>query len=423
MALSRRTPLSKTVLCYLLLMAPLCSITTNALCDGFVLKRSPKLEAFLTGRDGVKKGLSDDLPRRGNLTKRSNAQGKNGNALHAHGKNRNTLHAHGKNRNTLHAHGKKEKKKEALLHVREVINRQMVGTGNEADEHGDEEEEEYSEGATRRGTSTPRAGQQKNHRGGSMTKGAPGGKNKTADLHLRSNIKIKGSLKEEQRQADGDEAVGRGTEGELLSSEDPLTGDAASTGDAPPDEQDHADEPVTEEDLDSLSKTCAEKMESVYSYIKKESYRFNLNSISNTLFENEKVKINDQLMTIKHMSHIRKKENLFIITPYDPYYVNFIYNHFVKEYKELKFYVKDRSLYAVVPPLSENLKNEIKIKIKEKVEDSKGTLRNVRKQMLAKLEKLRGRIGKDIYFFQRNHIQSLHDQTRKRIEALLSELR
>ncbi|GAB65011.1 ribosome releasing factor, partial [Plasmodium cynomolgi strain B] len=431
-----------TVLCYLLLMVPLYNITTTTLCHGFILKSTSKLDAFLICTDKAKKGSSNDRLRRSNFTKRSNTVMFTKNGSNAQRMNHNTVYAHGKKK-------KKGKNKEAVLQVREIINRQMAPTGNEEEEEADDEEEadegeeaDEWEGAKRKGSSNPRAGQQRNaqqnHRG-TVPKGTPGGKNKTADLYLsNNNIKIKASLKEEeqkqqrherQRQADGVE-VGRDTKEELLynedplHNEDPLTEDAPSMEDPPPDDEDEEEEePVTEEDLDTLNKTCAEKMENVYNYIKKESYRFNLNSISNTMFENERIKINEQNFMIKHISHIRKKDNFFIITPYDPYYVNFIYNHFVKEYKELKFYVKDRSVYAVVPPLSENLKNEIRIKIKEKIEDSKGTLRNVRKQMLTKLEKVRGRIGKDIYFMQKNHIQSLHDQTRKRIEAILNELR
>ncbi|EUD66825.1 hypothetical protein C922_02810 [Plasmodium inui San Antonio 1] len=420
MALSKRSSLSKTVLCYLLLMAPLWNITTTTLCHGFSLRRTSKLEAFLTRRDSAKKGLSDEHPRRNNFTKRGNTVMYTKNGSHTQRKNHNTMYAHGK---------KKGKDKEALLQVREILNRQMSLTGNEPDEHDDEDDEDEGGGAKRKGTSNSRAGQERNTQkkhAGAMPKGPSGEKSKTADLYLRNNIKIKASLKEEEqqkRQADGAK-LGSDTEEELLSSEDPLTEDASSMEDTSPDEEDEQEEePITEEDLDTLNKTCAEKMDNVYNYIKKESYRFNLNNISNTMFENEKIKINDKTMVIKHISHIKKKENLFIITPYDPYYVNFIYNHFVKEYKELKFYVKDRSVYALVPPLSENLKNEIRIKIKEKIEDSKGTLRNVRKQILAKLEKMRGRIGKDIYFVQKNQIQSLHDQTRKRIEAILNELR
>ncbi|KJP86530.1 acyl carrier protein [Plasmodium fragile] len=396
MALPKRNALLKTtVLCYyLLLTAPFCNITTTTLCHGFILKHTPTLEAFLSGRDSTKKGLSNDHLRRNIFKNRSN-----------------TMCVHGK---------KKGKNKEVLHQVQEIINKQNLHKGNEEDEQDQEEEEDHGERAKGKGkgTSNPRTGQerntQKSHKG-NMPKETPGGKNKTADLYLRNNIRIKSSLTEEEEE-DGVE-VGRDTE------EDPLTEDASSMEDISPDDEEEQEEPVTEEDLDTLNKACAEKMESVYSYIKKESYRFNLNSLSNTMFENERIKINDQNHIIKHISHIKKKENLFIITPYDPYYVNFIYNHFVKEYKELKFYVKDRSVYAVVPPLSENLKNEIRIKIKGKIEDAKGTLRNVRKQMLTKLEKVRGRIGKDIYFAQRNHIQSLHDQTRKRIEAILNELR
>ncbi|ANQ06636.1 Uncharacterized protein PCOAH_00008670 [Plasmodium coatneyi] len=406
MALSKRSTLSKTVLCYLLFMAPLCSITTNTICHGFILKRTPKLEAFLTRGDSTKKGLPNDHSRMNNFTKRSNAQRKNHSTVYAHGK-------------------KKGKNKEALHQVREIINKQKSSTGGEGDDEDDEEDEDDDEpddGVKGKGTYNPHAGQQKNiqkNQKGNIAKGTSGGKNKTADLYLSNNIKIKSSLKEEEEQGD-DVELERDTDSE----EDALTEDDPSMEDtSPEDEDEQEEEPVTEEDLNALNKTCAEKMESVYNYIKKESYRFNLNSISNTMFENEKIKINDQIHIIKHISHIKKKENLFVITPYDPYYVNFIYNHFVKEYKELKFYVKDRSVYAVVPPLSENLKNEIRIKIKEKIEDSKGTLRNVRKQMMTKLEKVRNRIGKDIYHMQKNHIQSLHDQTRKRIEAILNDLR
>ncbi|CAD2097038.1 ribosome-recycling factor, putative [Plasmodium vinckei] len=178
---------------------------------------------------------------------------------------------------------------------------------------------------------------------------------------------------------------------------------------------------ITEEEFGNLSKLCSEKMNKVYEYIKKESYRFNLNNVSSAMFENEKVKINEQIYTINHICHIKKKENLFIITPYDPYFVNFIYQHFIKEYNELKFYIKDKSVYAVIPPLSEHLKNEIKNKIKDKIEESKITLRNVRKKFMTKLEKIKNYIGKDIYFKQKNHIQSLHDQTKKSIEKIFNE--
>lgn len=162
-------------------------------------------------------------------------------------------------------------------------------------------------------------------------------------------------------------------------------------------------------------------MNKVYEHIKKESYRFNLNNVSSAMFENEKVKINERIYTINHICHIKKKENLFIITPYDPYFVNFIYLHFTKEYSELKFYIKDKSICAVIPPLSEHLKNEIKNKIKDKIEESKITLRNVRKKFMNKLEKIKNYIGKDIYFKQKNHIQSLHDQTKKKIEKIFNE--
>ncbi|CAA9986765.1 ribosome-recycling factor, putative [Plasmodium knowlesi strain H] len=410
MALSKRNRLSKTVLWYLLLITPLCNITTKAICHGFVLKRAPTLEAFLSRRNSAKKGFSKDHPRMNNFTKRSNTERNNHNQMYAHGK-------------------KKGKNKEALLQMGGIMSRHKLSTGDDDDDDEDDDDE-ADEGMEGKGNSNPRPGQQRNtqkNQRENMGKETWGGKNKVTDLYLRNNIKIKSSLKEEEqqkRQGDGVHAD-RDTEEELLSNEEDLTEDASSMENTSLDDEDEQDdeEPVTEEDLDTLNKTCAEKMESVYNYIKKESYRFNLSSISNTMFENEKIKINDQILIIKHISHIKKKENLFMITPFDPYYVNFIYNHFVKEYKELKFYVKDRSVYAVVPPLSENLKNEIRIKIKEKIEDSKATLRNVRKQMLTKLDKMRGRIGKDIYFMQRNHIQSLHDQTRKRIEAILNELR
>ncbi|KEG00456.1 ribosome-recycling factor, putative [Plasmodium vinckei vinckei] len=186
-------------------------------------------------------------------------------------------------------------------------------------------------------------------------------------------------------------------------------------------EDEEEDIVITEEEFGNLSKLCSEKMNKVYEYIKKESYRFNLNNVSSAMFENEKVKINEQIYTINHICHIKKKENLFIITPYDPYFVNFIYQHFIKEYNELKFYIKDKSVYAVIPPLSEHLKNEIKNKIKDKIEESKITLRNVRKKFMTKLEKIKNYIGKDIYFKQKNHIQSLHDQTKKSIEKIFNE--
>ncbi|ETB57099.1 hypothetical protein YYC_04936 [Plasmodium yoelii 17X] len=178
---------------------------------------------------------------------------------------------------------------------------------------------------------------------------------------------------------------------------------------------------ITEDEFENLSKLCSEKMNKIYDHIKKESYRFNLNNVSSAMFESERVKINEQIYTINHICHIKKKENLFIITPYDPYFVNFIYIHFTKEYNELKFYIKDKSVYAVIPPLSEHLKNEIKNKIKDKIEESKITLRNLRKKFMNKLEKIKNYIGKDIYFKQKNHIQSLHDQTKKNIEKIFNE--
>ncbi|SCM04936.1 ribosome-recycling factor, putative [Plasmodium chabaudi adami] len=197
--------------------------------------------------------------------------------------------------------------------------------------------------------------------------------------------------------------------------------DAADDDDEEEFEDEEEEIVITEEEFGNLSKLCSEKMNKVYEYIKKESYRFNLNNVSSAMFENEKVKINEQIYTINHICHIKKKENLFIITPYDPYFVNFIYQHFIKEYNELKFYIKDKSVYAVIPPLSEHLKNEIKNKIKDKIEESKITLRNVRKKFMTKLEKIKNYIGKDIYFKQKNHIQSLHDQTKKSIEKIFNE--
>ncbi|CRG98790.1 ribosome-recycling factor, putative [Plasmodium relictum] len=188
-------------------------------------------------------------------------------------------------------------------------------------------------------------------------------------------------------------------------------------------EGEEKEEEITEEDIGNLNKMCLDKMNNVYNYIRKESYRFNLNNVSNVMFENEKVKINERIYIIKHICHIKKKENLFTITPYDPYFVNFIYQHFVKQYNELKFYIKDKSVFAIIPPISESLKNEIRTKIKSKIEDSKLTLRNVRKQMMDKLEKIKNKIGKDIYFKQKNYIQSLHDQTKKSIEKISEELK
>ncbi|KYO03518.1 ribosome-recycling factor [Plasmodium gaboni] len=186
-------------------------------------------------------------------------------------------------------------------------------------------------------------------------------------------------------------------------------------------DEEYEEDYITEEDIKDLHKICSDKMNKVYEFLKKESYRFNLNNVSNDMFENEKVKINERIYTVKHICHIKKKENLFTITPYDPYFLNFLYQHFIKEFDELKFYVKDKSLYAVIPPISENLKNEIKMKIKKKIEDSKVTLRTVRKQMMDKLEKFKNKIGKDIYFKQKNYIQSIHDQTKKNIEKIFAD--
>ncbi|SBT75704.1 ribosome-recycling factor, putative [Plasmodium ovale] len=181
-------------------------------------------------------------------------------------------------------------------------------------------------------------------------------------------------------------------------------------------------EEVTEEDLHNLSLTCEDKMNSVYNYIKNESYRFNLNNVSSVMFEDEKIKINERMYKIKHICHIKKKESLYTITPYDPYFVHFIYIHLKKEYTEIDVYIKNNSVYILIPPISENLKKELLIKIKNKIENSKITLRNIRKNILCKLDIIKKKISKDIYFKQKNYIQSLHDKTRKKIEQIFTEL-
>ncbi|SBT70604.1 ribosome-recycling factor, putative [Plasmodium malariae] len=272
-----------------------------------------------------------------------------------------------------------------------------------------------------------------------------GGITRREDSFTLKNYKIKKSLRESIKMDDKDESedagyyeqevkkrqtgeIGEGsdedsTEHSIENGSDDSVEDRSDGTDDLDDDNNENDETITEEDFENLNKMCSEKMSKVYNYIKRESYRFNLSNVSSVMFEDEKVKINERIYTIRHICHIKKKENLFTITPYDSYFVNFIYQHFVKEYNELKFYIKDKSVYAVVPPISENLKNEIKIKIKSKIDDAKVTLRNVRKQLIDKLEKIKNQIGKDIYFKQKNYIQSLHDQTKKQIEKLFEEFK
>ncbi|GAW79521.1 ribosome-recycling factor [Plasmodium gonderi] len=451
MEIKQKKNFAKKVIWFVLMLSQFCIININ-FCDGFSVKRISKFEAFLTFRDTSDWSFIKDKFRVNKLGKRHNDVMYNKNGIELQER---------KNHNILYVHKKKKKKNQNKdeLQVQEIINNQVVSKKNEEND------------TKIQRTFIPPAREKKvthksykgmvleNANESTYTTGA----RKTGDSYILNNFNIRSSLKEDEEEEEDEDdeeddeddenfhnartgnSIGKGGEAEefkkkkkknkaAINDETDETDETheEDSGDESVEEEEEDDDdddedseelPFSEEDLEIMNKTSAEKMNNVYNYIKRESYRFNLNNVSNTMLEDEKVKINERIYIIKHICHIKKKENLFIITPYDPYYVNFIYNHFTKEYNELKFYVKDKSVYAVIPPLSENLKNEIRIKIKEKIEDAKGTLRNVRKQMMSKLDKVKNKIGKDVYFRQRNYIQSLHDQTRKKIEAIMDDIR
>ncbi|MBM3192848.1 MAG: ribosome recycling factor [Chlamydiae bacterium] len=164
--------------------------------------------------------------------------------------------------------------------------------------------------------------------------------------------------------------------------------------------------------MSDILKDVEKKMTLAVDHLKKEYQALRTNRVNPQMLDDVKVEVYGSMTPIKSLGSITVQERNLIVTPFDPSTATAIVKGIQTSPLKLNP-IQDKSVIRVpVPPLNEELRKDIAKQAKQKMEQSKTAVRDIRKQGndTVREEKKNGTITEDMMKGLEKKIQELTDK-------------
>jgi ribosome recycling factor len=164
--------------------------------------------------------------------------------------------------------------------------------------------------------------------------------------------------------------------------------------------------------MSDILKDVEKKMTLAVEHLKKEYQALRTNRVNPQMLDDVKVEVYGSMTPIKALGSITVQERNLIITPFDPSTAVAIVKGIQTSTLKLNP-IQDKNIIRVpIPPLNEELRKDIAKQAKQKMELSKTSVRDIRKQGndTVRDEKKNGSITEDMMKGLEKKIQELTDK-------------
>lgn len=166
------------------------------------------------------------------------------------------------------------------------------------------------------------------------------------------------------------------------------------------------------------------KMQATVDHFKQELKGLRSNRANPAILEGVIVEVYGSGMRIKELANISVPESRqLLISPFDPQTAAAIAKGIEKANINLQPIVEGQSIRIMIPPMDESMRKEIVKQGKKKAEDSKITIREIRRKANEQVrkEKADGLIAEDMMKKAEKTIQELTDKFCKEIDDLFTQ--
>lgn len=145
---------------------------------------------------------------------------------------------------------------------------------------------------------------------------------------------------------------------------------------------------------------------------------------SPAMVENCKIEIDQKVVLLKNVASISTPDaRTIVISPWEPKTLSSIEKGILKENLNLNPQNDGRVIKLILPQLTEETRKDLVKLIKQKAEDGKIAIRNIRRDFIEKLKKTEkdGTISEDEYDEGEEKIQEFTDKAIKKIDEMFKE--
>lgn len=170
--------------------------------------------------------------------------------------------------------------------------------------------------------------------------------------------------------------------------------------------------------MSDILKDVEKKMVLAVEHLKKEYQALRTNRVNPHMLDDVKAEVYGSLTPMKGLGTLTVQERNIIITPFDPGTATAIVKAIQQSPLKLNPIQEKAIIRVPVPPLNEELRKDIAKQAKQKMEQSKTAVRDIRKQGndVVKEEKKSGNITEDAVKGLEKKIQDLTDKYCKMLE-------
>lgn len=174
--------------------------------------------------------------------------------------------------------------------------------------------------------------------------------------------------------------------------------------------------------MNILSET-KQKMDQTIEHLKSEYRNLRTNRVNPHMIDDIKVDVYGSLMPIKSLATVSVQERQLIVTPFDPSTAGAIGKSIQMSELNLNPIVEGGAIRVPVPPLNEDLRKEIAKTAKQKAENAKVAVREIRRKSneIVRKKKGDGEIAEDEMKRLEKQIQELTDTHCKKLDELFVE--
>ncbi len=175
--------------------------------------------------------------------------------------------------------------------------------------------------------------------------------------------------------------------------------------------------------MNSVTDQTKEKMQAALEHFKTELKSLRTNRANPAMLDSVSVEVYGTHMRIKELANVNVPEpRMIMITPFDPQTAAAIVKGIEKANLNLQPIHEGPVIRINVPPMDESVRKQIVKQGKQKAEDSKIVIRDIRRKNneLARKQKTDGIITEDIMKKEEKGIQELTDKFCKEIDDLFT---
>lgn len=173
----------------------------------------------------------------------------------------------------------------------------------------------------------------------------------------------------------------------------------------------------------SITEETKVKMQAALEHFKTELKNLRSSRANTAMLDGVTVEAYGSQMRIKELANVTVPEpRQLLISPFDPQTAGFIAKGIEKANLNLQAIIEGNVIRINVPPMDESMRKQIVKQGKQKAEDAKIVIRDIRRKNneLARKHKADGLIAEDVMKKEEKGIQDLTDKFCKEIDALFA---